>query len=194
MTGRARHSRGFTLVEVLVGATLAAIMMAALLSAFVFLGRSLGRLVNYQTLEAKAREALTYLRADFAQAECVRTATSPTATSLTLVLPAGDVTYDYDPAGFRLRRRASFGANRDFYLLQNPTCTCTAFSFDYFTTTNGDPTSQITAGAITPYSVKQIQVSFTLETPGTASPATVATYVVTSSRFLLRNRQEPDGN
>jgi len=191
---RLRQSRAFTLVEVLIGSTLAAVVMLALLASFVYLGRSLAQLVNYQNLEAKAREALTYLRTDFGQAECVRTATTPTATTLTLVLPSGEVTYTYDAVNQLLRRRTNFGNNQDFNLLQNATCSCTAFSFDYFTATDGDPTSQFIAGAYTPYSIKQVQVRFTVQTVGTSSPSTRATFPVTSTRFMLRNRQEPDGN
>jgi prepilin-type N-terminal cleavage/methylation domain-containing protein len=38
-----RHCAGFTLVEVLVGATLSAAIMAAVLSSYIYMGRGLGR-------------------------------------------------------------------------------------------------------------------------------------------------------
>jgi Tfp pilus assembly protein PilW len=190
----AKPSTGFTLVEVLIGATLSAAIMAAVLSSFVFLGRNLTRLANYQTLEAKGREALTYFRGDFALAQSVQNGTTPTASSVTLVLPAGSVTYTYDGVALSLHRQATFGANQDLYLLQNDYCSCTAFTLGYYTTTNGTPNSQILPGLNVPYSIKQIQVSFSLQTPGTASPATQANYQVVSSRFLIRNKQPPDGN
>jgi len=193
MTTRRTPGAGFTLVEVLIGSTLAAAVMAAVLTSFIFLGRSLARLANYQTLEAKGRQALTYLRSDFAQAESVKTGTTPTASGVTLVLPAGEITYTYDSTAQSLRRQATFGPNPDLRLLQNDYCSCTSFSFDYFTTSNGSPASQVTPTVNVPYSIKQIQVRFTLQTPGTASPSTRATSQVVSSRFLFRNRASPDG-
>jgi hypothetical protein len=53
MTGqRSESSRAaFTLVELLIGATLSAAIMAAVLSSYIFLGRSLGRLANQQSIE-----------------------------------------------------------------------------------------------------------------------------------------------
>jgi type II secretory pathway component PulJ len=193
MTRKPDSATGFTLVEVLIGSTLAALVMAAVLTSFVFLGRSLTRLANYQTLEAKSRQALGYLRADLALAREVKSGSTPTASSLTLVLPAGEVTYTYDSAAGNLHRQATFGANQDFYLLQNDHCTCLALAFYYYTTANGTATSQIFPSLNVPYSIKGIEVRFTLQTPGSASPPTRATYQVVSSRIPIRNKPLPDG-
>jgi prepilin-type N-terminal cleavage/methylation domain-containing protein len=193
MMRRSQACRGFTLVELLIGATLSAALMAAVLSTFVFLGRNLTRLANYHSLEAKSREALTYLTQDLALAQAVKSGTAPTATTVTLVLPSGEVTYTYDTAALKLRRQATFGANRDFSLLTNDFCTCTAFAFDYYTTSGGAPTSQITTATNVPYSIKQIQVRFAVETPAGYSSLTHETYSAVSSRYLVRNRQLPDG-
>jgi prepilin-type N-terminal cleavage/methylation domain-containing protein len=192
MKRRSRSVRGFTLVEVLVSVTLGALMMAAVLSSYVFLGRNLTRLANYQTLEAKGREALTYLRRDFALALTVKAGTSPTSSTVTLVLPAGEVTYTY--AASTLTRMANFGANPTITLLNNAYCTCTAFSFNYYTTTGGSPLDQVTSSVNVPYSIKQIQVAFTLQTPSVHSVQTRATYQVASANFLLRNKPLPTGN
>ncbi|HVU18016.1 MAG TPA: prepilin-type N-terminal cleavage/methylation domain-containing protein [Candidatus Didemnitutus sp.] len=189
-----KRAAAFTLVEVLIGATLSAIVMVGVLTSFVFLGRSLSRLVNYQNLEAKSRQAMTVMRTDFGLALSVKSGTTPTATAVTLTLPSGDVTYTYDSSSQSLRRQATFGANRDYTLLQNDTCVCTSFAFSYYTTTNGSPVSQITAGTNVPFSIKQIQVSYSLDSTGSASPQTRASYDMGSATFLLRNRWEPDGN
>jgi Tfp pilus assembly protein PilW len=191
---REESPAGFTLLELLVGFTLSAVIMAAVLSSFVFLGRSLTRLANHQTLEAKGREALTYLRGDVALAQAVKTGTTPTAATVTLVLPAGEVTYTYDGTAGSLRRQAAFGPNPDLYLLHNDLCSCTAFSFGYYTTANGAATSQITPALYVPYSIKRIQVHFTLQTPGTASPSTRASDEVVSARLLIPDKQPPDGS
>lgn len=194
MMRRPDRTAAFTLVEVLIGAALSAVVMVGILTSFVFLGRSLSRLVNYQTLEAKSREALTLMRTDFGLALSVKAGTTPTASSLILSLPAGDVTYTYDGTAKSLRRQTTFGANRDHTLLQNSTCSCTSFSFFYYTTTNGSPVSQITAGQNIPFSIKQVQVSYSLDSAGSASPQTRASFDMASATLLLRNRWEPDGN
>jgi Tfp pilus assembly protein PilW len=194
MIRRSPRTAAFTLVEVLVGATLSAIIMMGVLTSFVFLGRSLSRLVNYQTLEAKSREALTLMRTDFGLALHVKNGTTPTASSVTLTLPAGDVTYTYDSTAQSLRRQATFGASQDHTLLNNSTCACPTLTFSYFTTTLGSPISQITAGTNVAFSIKQIQVTYSLQSTGSASPQTSASYDMASATFLLRNRTEPDGN
>jgi len=185
---QSRH--GFTLVELLVGSALAAIVMSAVLSSYVYLGRNLTKLANYQTLESKGREALTYLRRDFALAQNVKTGTSPTQSTVTLVLPGGEVTYTY--ASNKLTRTANFGANPSVTLLKNDFCTCPTFAFQYYTTNGDAPLDQNTATAYVPYSIKQIQVSFTVQTPSVHSVSTRATYEAVSSRFLLRNKQLPN--
>ncbi len=194
MKPRPAPSRGFTLVEMLVSMSLAATILAAVLSSFVFLGRNLTRLANYQTLETKGREALAYLRRDLAVAEAVKSGTTPTASSVTLVLPAGEITYTYDSAAGSLHRQATTGANQDFLLLKNDRCTCTTFAFDYQTVTGGAPTSQLDASSNVPYGIKQIQVHFVLATPGTQADATRTTYAAASARFLLRNKQLATGS
>ncbi len=193
MTRPIQHRSGFTLLELLVGAALSAVILAAVLSSFVFLGRNLTRQANYQVLEAKARETLTYLRRDFALAQSVKTGTTPTASTVTLVLPAGEVTYTYDSISSSLRRQATFGANADFTLLKNTVCSCTSFTFAYYTMAGGTPASQVTPSLSVPYSIKQIQARFIIQTPGTYSPTTQTTYEVVTSRFLLRNKTSPTG-
>jgi hypothetical protein len=184
---------GFTLFELLIGSSMAAVVMVALLSSFLFIGRNLARLANYQSLQTQARTALAYLRRDFAVAESVKSGTTPTASSVTIVLPAGEVTYTYDNASRNLRRQANFGANRDFSLLRNSHCECTSFAFRYFTTTDGQPTDQASGTASVPYSIKRIEIGFVLESPSTTAVETRTRYEAASSRFLIRNRRAPDG-
>jgi prepilin-type N-terminal cleavage/methylation domain-containing protein len=76
-TSRHKPTRGFTLVELLVGATLSAAVMAAVLSSYIYLGRNLARLANQQTLEVEGRRTLGFFAQD------VQKATGVTITSLT---------------------------------------------------------------------------------------------------------------
>lgn len=193
MISKSRSHGGFTLVEVIVASTLSALVMAAVLSSFLFMGRNLARLANYQTLENKSRQALTYLRRDFALAQSVKTGTTPSSTTVTLVLPAGEVTYTYDGPNYTLHRQANFGPNADFYLLKNDYCICTIFGFNYYTT-SGSLLNPLLGTIVVPYSVKQIEVRFVIRTPDNFSPAIQTIYETASSRFLIRNKQLPDGN
>ena len=52
--------RAFTLVEVMISATLAAFILAGTLSTFLFLGRSGANIRNYSDMESQARKGLEY--------------------------------------------------------------------------------------------------------------------------------------
>lgn len=189
----AHQRRGFTLVELMIGSALAAIVMAALLSSFVFIGRNLSRLASSQALENEARKAFAYLRQDFATARAIKSGTTPTASSVTLLLPSGEVSYTYDSSTRKLRRQTTASPAADFYLLGNDQCICTSFAFSYYTSSDGSPTSQLSSSTIIPYSVKQVEVGFVLESPTDWARERRARYEAASSRFLIRNRTAPDG-
>jgi Tfp pilus assembly protein PilW len=180
-------------VEVMISSALAGVVMLAILSTFLFMGRNLARLNGYQSLETESRKALTYFRRDFAVAQSVKNGTTPTASSVTLVVPSGEVTYTYDNVARNLRRQATFGPNPDFFLLRNVSCECTTFAFRYFTLTDGSPTDQVTSTVNIPYSIKQIQVGFVVESPGTWAAQSRTRYEAASARILFRNRGATDG-
>lgn len=180
-------------MEVLVATSLSAAVMLALISSFLYIGRSLSRLSSYQSLENEARKTLTYLRRDFATAQSIKSGTMPTSTGVTLVLPTGEVVYTYDTTTKKLRRQATFGVSTDLYLLSNSTCECSAFAFAYYTTSDGAPTSQTSSTTVVPYSVKQIEVAFTLESPTSWATERRTRFEAASSRFLIRHRGAPDG-
>lgn len=90
MTTRFHHPRaGFTLVELLVGMSLALVVMTGVLSTFSFLGRNLNRLANQQQLESEARRALAYFAQDLRMASGL---SSPDNAQLELAVPAGTAT------------------------------------------------------------------------------------------------------
>ncbi|HND61446.1 MAG TPA: prepilin-type N-terminal cleavage/methylation domain-containing protein [Opitutaceae bacterium] len=91
-----RPSRGFTLVEVLIGMTLALVMIGAVLTTFTFLGRSFTRtlgigIANQPNLEIQGRRALGYFTNDVRTAASVYWSTSPayypSSTEFTLLVP-----------------------------------------------------------------------------------------------------------
>lgn len=194
MSNPRHRRRGFTLVELLIGTSLAALAMVALLSGFLFLARNFTRLSHILALENSSRTALAYLRADLSQARAVKSGTPATADSVTLVLPAGEVTYTYDSGAGRLLRQAGFGGQTEIELLNAANFRCTAFAFTYYTGTGGSPADQLAPGTNNAYSIKQLQVSFELETPASESAQTSMRYETVSARLNLRNKGMPDGN
>lgn len=193
MNRRSPSSAGFTLVELLISSTVAGFVLAAVLSAYIFIGRNLARLSSYQSLENESRKALAYLSRDLMLARSVKSGTSPTESGVTLVLPAGEVTYSFDSTLKKLRRQTTFGSSPDLSFLRNDACECTSFRFRYFTGSDGAPTDQTAPSSYVPYSIKQIQVGFVLESPASWTAQMRTRFEMASSHFVIRNRGAPDG-
>ncbi|HRI81039.1 MAG TPA: prepilin-type N-terminal cleavage/methylation domain-containing protein, partial [Opitutaceae bacterium] len=87
--------RGFTLVEVLIGATLSSFILAGVLSTFLFLGRSGANMQSYSDMESEARRGLELFAQDVRQASAI---TWNSETSITLTVNATAITYSYDSA------------------------------------------------------------------------------------------------
>jgi prepilin-type N-terminal cleavage/methylation domain-containing protein len=173
-----RATRGFTLIELIVGMSLSVVLFAAILSGFTFLGRNLTRLVNTHDQEAKSRRAFHVFAKDISVATQV---SSGSDVSLSLKIPGSGgtistVTYTYDhPVGTSgtLTRTDSLGST---VLLTN----LAAFDFNYF---NGAG-SPSTPGAL---GVKEVELSFT-STTGSAANGVETRYTSVSPRLLLRNK------
>src|SRR3954465_12895830 len=78
-----RRRRAFTLVEVMVASTLASFVLAAVLSTFLFMGRSGANLRNYSDMESQARRSLEAFAEDVRQASAI---TWNTSTDITLAV------------------------------------------------------------------------------------------------------------
>lgn len=169
-----RDRGGFTLVEVMVATSLLAVVLAGVLSAYLFVGRNLTRLVNTQHQEVESRRALRNFTQDLSAAIQLSTAT---ATAITLTKPtagaATTVSYTYaGGAGTLVRTEA--GASQT--LLSG----LTAFSFSYFSEAGS-------AVSGSPQSVKGVELAFS-SASGSAASGTRATYTTVSPRVLLRNK------
>jgi len=81
---RSAAARGFTLVELMVGLSLAAIVFAGILSAYLFLGRNLTRMANMQQQMVTNRRVLQVFTRDLSSAIAL---TNPTSTNLPLTVP-----------------------------------------------------------------------------------------------------------
>lgn len=179
-----RPRSGFTLVELLVGMTLGLIVMAAVISCFVFLSRNLTRLQIQQKFDAQGRRALLYFAQDVRMASSI---SSPTATSITLVLPTSsgsttNVLYAYDASTGTLSRTPGFtGIGTNPPLLTN----LTSFAFNYYDV-YGYPYASL---AFYTVGIKQISVNFTAQSSASWNLTQQAfNYQVNSARVILRNK------
>ena len=189
---------GFTLLELMVGMALSMMVMAAVLSSYVFVARAYTKTIgfglpNQPTLEAQGRRTLAYFAQDVQMAAAV---SSPSASEVTLTLPLSTggtklVTYYYNstssavsvysvtvPANAlaRIDRTSSTTLTLHTSLL-----TCT---FSYYDNT-GNPYTTYTNYMI---GMKQISVVFTAQAGTSANNTLTKVYRVASPKYLFRNK------
>lgn len=188
MTLRGASSRAFTLVELLIGATLSAAVMAAVLSSYIYLGRSLNRLTNQQTLETEARRTLDTFTNDVQLATGIDTAATVSASTVRLTIPSTTgatttVTYTFtnDAGGNGTFVRTPSGGTAQT-LLRN--ITNNGLTIRYYDSAGTEYTSY------TNYlpGIKQLALEFSTQTGVAASGTRTLVHRVVSSRILLRNR------
>lgn len=185
-----RRPHAFTLAEVMVAASLATLVLAGVMSAFLFIGRTSFSTGNYSEMEAQTRRALDRFAGDVRMATGIRWNSSQ---SLTLTLPTASnataqVTYAYDPL--------SVGATaRTFYRVVGDAASplprealvrgvATDFSFQRFKL---EQNGVIANAAANDLETKLLQVSFR---PVRTGVTTVASSQRTlSARYLLRNKR-----
>lgn len=183
-----KSSAAFTLAELLVGMSLAMVVMAAVLTCYIFIGRSLFRLVNQQTLITQSQRAFAYLSQDVRLASGI--SGTPSASGLVLTLPTNTgstttVTYAYNSTSGTLTRTPASGTA--LTLLSN----LTSSSFNYYDATGNSYTSATLSAGSYLSSIKQIGLSYAAQAgtnaDGTRAPQT-ANYQASSPRFVLRNQ------
>lgn len=170
-------ARGFTLVEVMIGATLSTIILAGTITVFLFLGRSGANLRNYSDMESQARKSLEIFAQDTRQASSL---TWNSADSLTLVVNSTNVYYTYVSGTFN--RKTTAGVTK---LLTG----ITSFTFSAYDINGGGITDfSTTAARITANnSTKQVQIS--LSAARSTQTVTTASNIVLSARYVLRNKK-----
>jgi hypothetical protein len=187
----------------MVAMSIVMVVIAALLSSYIFLGRNLVRCSNEQQLEAQSRRALQMLGQEVRMAQDVSYAgtvpynpndsswqTMPTAGQVTLYLSVPNGTnppynytakYVYDASAHTLTRTIS--GTPPPAITSSPLTLLTgvaSFSFNYLDKQANPAGNQL--------SVKQIEVpAFTTGT-GTAQAGTWARFTAASARLVLRNK------
>lgn len=169
-----RTRRGFTLVEVLISITLAALLMLAAMTSFLFTLRGERSLANYSEMNARARQVLDKMGRDFRMAGDVP-AGGFTSSSVLIKVPTDstatawqDVTWAYHATAKTVTR--TVGGVSTIYATD-----VTSFVFTYYNTAGVAPGNDV--------ELKQIQLSMRLYR--TVQSAATSEYV-TSAQFTLR--------
>lgn len=162
------------MIELMVAVSLSAIIFAAILGAYLFLGRTLTRLVNLQRQEVASRGTLRELTQDLSAAISLTTATSAAlAFSKSTAAGTANVSYTYSSVNGTLTRTDAAGTRT---LLSG----VTAFTAGYYNERGTEVT-----GA--PQSVKSVELAFSTAV-GSSASGTLASYRTVSPRIVLRNK------
>ncbi|MDI1335309.1 MAG: prepilin-type N-terminal cleavage/methylation domain-containing protein [Lacunisphaera sp.] len=207
--GLERAARGFSLVELLVGMSLALMVMTAILSSYTYMGRSLARLVNQQSLQSEARRALAYFAQDVRMASGLTDTANLSATRVSLTLPTGTgtntITYYYNSTAISgsttsdavtvngtsvsMSREALTRCVYDGTTVTSLTLvkniTSSGFTFAYYDATGNTYTSY------TNYlpGIKQLSFSYTVQKGDSFNGTQTLVQQFASPRLILRNRQ-----
>ena len=199
--------RGFTLVELLVGMSLSLMVMTAVLTTYVTLGRNFTRSLglssaNQPNLETQARRTLATFAQDVRMASGIPSTFTPTATSLTLTLPTGTgtktVSYYINttaaavtvtlsgysttvPAQSLVRVDGSNGAT---LTLQSSLQVSGTNAFTYYDASGNPYTTYV--NYLT--GIKQLSLSFTSQAGSNTNGTLTQAYETDSPRLLLRNK------
>lgn len=194
---RSSKCRAFSLVELMIAASLSAIIMAAVLSSVVAITKSSLRLADYSRMESETMRALEMLARDIRMSQ-----------SITTDVPAAT---DWRTR-FRLPGGPEIRMQSITLTIPNSTNTSTstvvyAFSGSTFTRTTGGVTTTLisdvesSSAKFVPYNLSQVMGASDLETQQilvymTITPNSLGNYVsatkrVISARFVLRNKGTP---
>ncbi len=192
------RSAGFTLVELFVGVSLSMMVMAAVLSSYVFVARSYARTIglglpNEPTLGTQDRRTLAAFAQDVQMASAI---SSPTSSEITLAVPhrtggTKNITYYYNDTataasvyGVTVPANALARIDRNTstaLTLHTSLLTCTFIYYDAF----ANPYMTYADYAI---GIKQISLALTAQAGNPATNTQTKAYSVTSPRHIFRNK------
>jgi prepilin-type N-terminal cleavage/methylation domain-containing protein len=183
-TTRLERRRAFTLVEVMIGATLGSIVLAGVMSTFLMLSRSGMNAANYTTMDTQCRRALEEFAQDVRMASDV---TWNSTGSVTLTVPenytstSNKVTYTWDNTSGSASYRCFYRVPGDASATSPKTIfvrNVTTFTFYRYDRLNAATTSNA--------STKRLQISMKVST--TSNTAVTVTDQMVSASFILRNK------
>ena len=174
-----RRPRGFTLVEVVIGATVGTLVLVGVLSAYLMLGRSGANIGNYCTMETESRRALEELSQDLRMTKDV---TWNSDQSVTLEVPdnytatGNKVTYAWDSATSTFYRMPGVASDTNpRQTLVRSVASCTFARFDRANEATSSP------GATK-------RVHLTLVVRKKTQTVAAASNTILSASYVLRNK------
>ena len=180
-----KHQGGFTLVELMIGASLGSFILAAVLSTFLFMGRSGANVQNYNDMETQARTALEYFAQDTRQASGV---VWTDASTVNLTVGLNTITYQYNSGAQRFARREVVTLTSVVTSTRVLVTGITSFTFTAYNIAGSNvPISTAAERTAANGTTKQLQIS--LEASRTNTTVVAATNTVLSARFVLRNKK-----
>jgi type II secretory pathway pseudopilin PulG len=184
---RSRPTAAFTLVEVIVSATIGSFVLAGILSAFVMIGRTGFIASSYSVLEAETRRALDTFGQDVRKAKDVKWngAQSITLSVATATNATSTVTYAYDAASSCFYRQLGDTSSTlpRLTLVHN---VAADFAFHrYKLESSSNPGADNTAA--NDAETKQVEV--TLRASRTGATTVAANQAALSARYILRNKR-----
>jgi Tfp pilus assembly protein PilW len=174
------RSRAFTLVEAMVGATLASFVLAAVLTTFLFMGRSGANLRNYSDMESQARRSLELFAEDVRQASAISWTTS---SDVTLTVNSTAIRYFYTSSAGTFSRSVAGGTASQLIT----GITSGTFAFKAYNVA-GTEMPLVTSANLTAASSSTKQLQISLEASRTTQTVMSATNLVLSARYILRNK------
>jgi Tfp pilus assembly protein PilW len=163
----------------MIAAGLAAFILAAVISSFLFLVRSGTNIQNYSDMESQARKALEIFAEDVRQASAIVWTSN---VNVTLTINSSWVNYAYSSTNRTFVRTDPSGART---LITG--ITANTFVFRAYTVA-GAELALATAANLTAAGVNTKQLQISLEASRTNQTVVAATNTVLSARFILRNK------
>lgn len=173
-----RHNRAFTLVEVMVSATIASFILAAVITTFLFMGRSGANVQHYSDMEGQARKALELFAEDVRQASAIAWTSNQ---NVLLTVNGTGIRYSY-ASNILTRTNTSSGA------ATNLVTGISSFEFRAYNIT-GAALPLVTATDLTNAGKQTKQLQISLEARRQSTTVVAATNTVLSARFILRNKK-----
>ena len=179
-----RGVSGFSLVEVMIGATIGSFVLLGVLSTFLMLGRSGVNLNSYTTMEAQTRRALEDFAEDVRMSSNI-TFNSTSSITLTVIdnytTTSNQVTYAWDTTPgsstfhyfYRVPGTSAATSPTTLYVAN-----VTSFTFSRF--------DRLNSAATTDAGTKRIQITMTVSTAN--NTVVTATDTTISASYLLRNK------
>ena len=188
-----RRLAGFTLVELMIAATLSSIILAGVLSSFLMLVKSGVRISNYSTMEAETRRAFEQLGIDARMSNDFDSAiVSGEIVSFTLTIPTEDAANPHRQVTYGFEADPTDSTKKRLFLVPGDSASATAGKRVLISKINAVVFARynssdvlIPTSTVLDTGVKHIQVQVSVSR--SAIGVAAATQVIRSSAFTIRN-------